>query len=79
MIFKLFHFHYQVGEITRSGRAEIPLSSRSDRGSVGSAMSLEGSSDDGSYGVGFPVDLEVRIKATLLGALFLIDFLFFEK
>ena len=27
----------------------------------------------------FPMDLDVRMKATLIGAMFLIDFMFFEK
>ena len=27
----------------------------------------------------FPMDLDVKCKATLLGALFLIDYMFFEK
>ena len=31
------------------------------------------------FGVNFPLDLDVRAKATLLGAVFLIDFMFFEK
>ncbi len=39
----------------------------------------EGWSDSDNFGVSFPVDLDVRMKATLLGAVFLIDFMFFEK
>ena len=31
------------------------------------------------FGINFPVDLDVRMKAVLLGAVFLIDFNFFEK
>ncbi|XP_073836067.1 phospholipid scramblase 2-like isoform X4 [Musca autumnalis] len=31
------------------------------------------------FGITFPLDLDVRMKATLLGALFLIDAMFFEK
>ena len=27
----------------------------------------------------FPMDLDVRCKATLIGAVFLIDYMFFEK
>lgn len=30
------------------------------------------------FGISFPLDLDVKMKATLLGALFLIDFMFFE-
>ena len=31
-----------------------------------------------NFGVSFPMDLDVKVKATLLGACFLIDFIFFE-
>lgn len=31
------------------------------------------------FGITFPLDLETNVKATLLGALFLIDFMFFEQ
>ncbi len=39
----------------------------------------EGFTDADNFGVTFPVDLDVRMKAVLLGAVFLIDFMFFEK
>ncbi|XP_038076557.1 phospholipid scramblase 2-like isoform X1 [Patiria miniata] len=32
-----------------------------------------------NFGVSFPTDLDVKVKATLLGAVFLIDFMFFEQ
>ncbi|XP_044273122.1 phospholipid scramblase 3 [Varanus komodoensis] len=35
--------------------------------------------DTDNFGVQFPMDLDVKIKAVLLGACFLIDFMFFEK
>ncbi|KAK2167762.1 hypothetical protein LSH36_24g04001 [Paralvinella palmiformis] len=35
--------------------------------------------DADNFGVTFPIDLDVKVKATLLGAIFLIDFMFFEK
>ena len=35
--------------------------------------------DSDNFGISFPMDLDVRMKATLLGALFLIDIMFFEK
>jgi len=35
--------------------------------------------DADNFGVTFPLDLDVKVKATLLGAIFLIDFMFFEK
>ena len=34
--------------------------------------------DADNYGINFPLDLDVKVKATLLGALFLIDFMYFE-
>lgn len=39
----------------------------------------EGFTDADNFGISFPMDLDVRMKATLLGALFLIDFMYFEK
>ncbi len=38
----------------------------------------EAFTDADNFGVTFPPNLDVRIKATLLGAVFLIDFMFFE-
>ncbi|XP_044146069.1 phospholipid scramblase 1-like [Bufo gargarizans] len=35
--------------------------------------------DADNFGVQFPMDLDVKIKAVILGACFLIDFMFFEK
>lgn len=35
--------------------------------------------DADNFGVTFPMDLDVNVKASLLGAVFLIDFMFFEK
>jgi len=34
--------------------------------------------DADNFAVLFPIDLDVRMKATLLGAVFMIDFMFFE-
>ena len=34
--------------------------------------------DADTFGISFPMDLDVRTKATMLGAVFLIDFMFFE-
>ena len=39
----------------------------------------EAFTDADNFGVSFPLDLDVKIKATLLGAVILIDFMFFEK
>ncbi|XP_020655458.3 phospholipid scramblase 2 [Pogona vitticeps] len=35
--------------------------------------------DTDNFGINFPMDLDVKMKAVLLGACFLIDFMFFEK
>lgn len=35
--------------------------------------------DSDKFQIDFPMDLSVKVKASLLGALFLIDFMFFEK
>jgi len=39
----------------------------------------EAFTDADNFGVTFPLDLDVKVKATLIGAIFLIDFMFFEK
>lgn len=39
----------------------------------------EAYTDADNFGVTFPLDLDVKLKATLLGAVFLIDFMFFEQ
>ncbi|TKS81518.1 Phospholipid scramblase 2 [Collichthys lucidus] len=35
--------------------------------------------DANNFGISFPMDLDVKIKAVMVGACFLIDFMFFEK
>ena len=35
--------------------------------------------DADNFGITFPMDLDVKVKATLLTACFLIDFLYFER
>ncbi|XP_026072094.1 phospholipid scramblase 2-like isoform X3 [Carassius auratus] len=35
--------------------------------------------DTDSFGIQFPLDMDVKMKAVLMGACFLIDFMFFEK
>jgi len=32
-----------------------------------------------NFAVSFPIDLDVRMKAVLLGTIFLIDFMYFEQ
>ncbi|XP_006895173.1 PREDICTED: phospholipid scramblase 1 [Elephantulus edwardii] len=39
----------------------------------------EAFTDKDNFGIQFPLDLDVKIKAVLLGACFLIDFMFFES
>jgi len=38
----------------------------------------ESFTDADNFGISFPVDLDVKMKASLLGALFLIDMMYFE-
>lgn len=44
-----------------------------------SGLMREYFTDADNFGVSFPKDLDVKVKATLLGAVFLIDFMFFEN
>jgi len=44
-----------------------------------SGLLREAFTDSDNFGISFPMDLDVRMKATLIGAMFLIDFMFFEK
>ena len=39
----------------------------------------EAFTDADDFGISFPMDLDVEIKAVMLGACFLIDFMFFEN
>ncbi|EDV26178.1 uncharacterized protein TRIADDRAFT_24229 [Trichoplax adhaerens] len=43
-----------------------------------SGLAKEVFTDADNFGISFPMDLDVKAKATLLGAVFLIDFMFFE-
>lgn len=43
-----------------------------------SGLAREAFTDADNFGISFPLDLDVKVKATLLGALFLIDFMYFE-
>ncbi|XP_070539282.1 phospholipid scramblase 2-like [Ptychodera flava] len=44
-----------------------------------SGLAKEMFTDADNFGITFPMDLDVNIKAVMLGACFLIDFMFFEK
>lgn len=39
----------------------------------------EAFTDADNFGITFPMDLDVKMKAVVLGACFLIDFMFFEQ
>jgi len=64
--------------------AELPLITM-DGQEVGkitkqwSGLGKEMFTDADNFGINFPMDLDVKMKATLLGALFLVDFMYFEK
>lgn len=44
-----------------------------------SGLVKEAFTDADNFGIQFPLDLDVKMKAVMLGACFLIDFMFFEK
>ncbi|XP_065924878.1 phospholipid scramblase 1 isoform X3 [Magallana gigas] len=44
-----------------------------------SGLGKELFTDADNFGISFPLDLDVNVKATLLGAVFLLDFMFFEN
>lgn len=44
-----------------------------------SGIGREMFTDAQNFGLTFPIDLDVKMKATLLGATFLIDFMYFER
>jgi len=60
--------------ISQDGSAEIGKISKQWSGLVKEAFT-----DADNFGISFPMDLDAKMKATLLGACFLIDFMFFEK
>jgi len=64
---------------------DFVVTSASDGGEIGkiskqwSGLGKEVFTDADNFGISFPLDLDVKVKATLLGATFLIDFMYFEK
>lgn len=44
-----------------------------------SGLAKEAFTDADNFGISFPIDLDVNMKAVTLGAIFLIDFMFFEN
>jgi hypothetical protein len=67
------------------GSVEFQILSKDGSTQVGkiskqwSGLLREAFTDADNFGLSFPIDLDVRMKAVMLGALFLIDFMFFEK
>ena len=58
---------------SRDGEVEVGKISKKWAG-----LSREFFTDADQFGISFPIDLDVRMKAVMLGACFLIDFMFFE-
>ncbi|XP_002734305.1 phospholipid scramblase 1-like [Saccoglossus kowalevskii] len=44
-----------------------------------SGLGKEWFTDADQFGITFPMDLDVRMKAVMIGAVFLLDFMFYEK
>lgn len=67
------------------GDVEFKVTSPDEEHEVGriskqwSGILREAFTDADNFGISFPVDLDVHCKATLMGAAFLIDYMFFEK
>ncbi|XP_075919758.1 phospholipid scramblase 1-like [Petromyzon marinus] len=59
--------------LAKDGETEVGKITKQWTGLVREAFT-----DAENFGVQFPMDLDVKVKATLLGACFLIDFMFFE-
>lgn len=60
--------------LTRDGSVQVGKITKQWTGLIREAFT-----DADHFGITFPLDLDVNIKAVLLGACFLIDFMFFEK
>ncbi|EDV26189.1 uncharacterized protein TRIADDRAFT_15248, partial [Trichoplax adhaerens] len=67
------------------GDVEFEVKSKDGATKVGkitkqwSGLLKEAFTDADNFGITFPMDLDVKVKATLLGAVFLIDFMYFEE
>nr|XP_033780227.1 phospholipid scramblase 1-like [Geotrypetes seraphini] len=67
------------------GDVNFEVKSRDESQSVGriskqwSGLLKEVFTDSDNFGIQFPIDLDVKMKAVLLGACFLLDFMFFER
>ncbi|CAN7996263.1 unnamed protein product [Ixodes pacificus] len=60
--------------LSKDGSVEVGKISKQWAGLLKEAFT-----DTDNFGISFPMDLDVHMKAVLLGALFLIDYMFFEK
>ncbi|KAI1283785.1 Phospholipid scramblase 2 [Halotydeus destructor] len=60
--------------LSKDGSVEVGKISKQWSGLIREAFT-----DSDHFGISFPMDLDANIKAVLLGALFLIDYMFFEK
>ncbi|GMS93862.1 hypothetical protein PENTCL1PPCAC_16037, partial [Pristionchus entomophagus] len=78
--FCCFHFHSATQINTLGG-----ISSNFDEEEIGgickrwAGCCQESFTDADNFEVSFPIDLSVSVKATLIGAAFLIDFVHFEQ
>lgn len=67
------------------GSVEFDVMSRDGEIEVGkiskqwSGLAREYFTDTDNFGISFPLDLDIKIKAVMLGACFLIDFMYFES
>ncbi|XP_074518333.1 phospholipid scramblase 2-like [Halichoeres trimaculatus] len=67
------------------GDVNFELTGKDDETPVGriskqwSGLLKEVFTDTDNFGIQFPLDMDVKMKAVLMGACFLIDFMFFEK
>ncbi|XP_068200348.1 phospholipid scramblase 1-like [Palaemon carinicauda] len=60
--------------VTAHGSAQIGSITKKWQGYCNESLS-----EADNFSINFPIDLEIRSKALLLGAMFLIDFMFFER
>lgn len=65
--------------MSRDGEVEVGKISKKWNYNSMSGMVREMFTDADNFGISFPMDLDVKMKAVMLGACFLIDFMFFEK
>lgn len=64
----------QFDVLSRDGNVKVGKISKQWAGLIREAFT-----DADYFGISFPMDLDVKMKAVMLGACFLIDFMFFEK